>query len=251
MKFGLKLWSINKDLIGKASKLINDKIFHYIELFYIPKTEIKPFLDYDIPYIVHVPTEKFKLNIGDKTKKEFNLKIINTCINWADKLNAKYIIQHADYGSIEDAKDLLKSVHDGRIIIENMPKVGINGEKMLGYETKQLKELMDAGNFGFCLDFSHAAKAAVSVGKDYKKHIKDLLTLKPDMFHISDCDLKTEIDNHLNIGEGKLDFKFLKESILKTDSRYVTLETPRKNINSLDEDLKNLEKLKELFKIPK
>ncbi|PKP61378.1 MAG: hypothetical protein CVT88_00150 [Candidatus Altiarchaeales archaeon HGW-Altiarchaeales-1] len=251
MKFGLKLWSKNKDLVGEASKLINEFFFHYVELFYVPETEIKPFLEHDIPYIIHIPTEKFGLNIGDKTKKEFNLKIINTCIEWADKLNAKYIIQHADYGSLEDAKNLLKEVHDERLVIENMPKVGINGEKMLGYEPGQLKELMDIGDFGFCLDFGHAAKASVSMGRDYKEYINELLKLKPNMFHISDCDLKNEIDEHLNIGDGELDFKFLKECILSTKSEYVTLETPRKNLNSLDEDLKNLKGLKILFELYK
>ncbi|OIQ04882.1 MAG: hypothetical protein COV98_01600 [Candidatus Altarchaeum sp. CG12_big_fil_rev_8_21_14_0_65_33_22] len=247
MKFGLKLWSKNKDLIGEACKLINENFFHYVELFYVPGTEIKPFLDHNIPYIIHNSTERFGVNIGDKTKKEFNLKIINTCINWANKLNAKYIIQHADYGSFEDAKNLLKEVHDERIVIENMPNAGINGEKMIGYEPEQLKELMDIGDFGFCLDFGHAAKAAVSMGKNYRGHINEFLKLKPDMFHISDCDLKNGIDEHLNIGEGDIDFKFLKECILSENSENVTLETPRKNLNSLDEDLKNLEKLKELF----
>ncbi len=248
MKFGLKLWSKNKDLMRETSKLINEKFFHYVELFYVPETEIKPFLEHDIPYIVHLPTEKYGLNIGDKTKKEFNLKIINTCIKLADKLNAKYIIQHADYGSLDDAKNLLKEVHDERIVIENMPKVGINGEKMLGYEPKQLKELMSVGDFGFCLDFCHATKASVSMGKDYKEYINGLLKLKPDMFHISDCDLKTEIDEHLNIGEGEIDFGFLRECVLRVGSRYVTLETPRRDMNSLDENLRNLGKLRNLFK---
>ncbi len=247
MKFGLKLWSKNKDLMGEANRLINENFFHYVELFYVPETEIKPFLEHDIPYVVHIPTENFGLNIGDKNKKEFNLKIINACINWADKLNAKYIIQHADSGSLDDAKNLLKEVHDDRIVIENMPKVGINGEKMLGYEPEQLKELMGVENFGFCLDFGHAVKAAVSMDKDYREYVNELLKLKPDMFHISDCNLKTEIDEHLNIGEGELDFEFLKECILKGDSRYVTVETPRKTLNSLDEDLVNLKKLKKIF----
>ena len=139
MKFGLKLWSKNKDLIGEACKLINENFFHYVELFYVPGTEIKPFLDHNIPYIIHNSTERFGVNIGDKTKKEFNLKIINTCINWANKLNAKYIIQHADYGSFEDAKNLLKEVHDERIVIENMPNAGINGEKMIGFLVDNLR----------------------------------------------------------------------------------------------------------------
>lgn len=225
------------------------KKFHYVELFYVPGTEIKPFLEHNIPYIIHIPTEKFGLNIGDKTKKEFNLKIINTCIKWADKLNAKYIIQHADYGSLDYAKNLLKDVHDERIVIENMPKVGINGEKMLGYEPEQLKELMSVGNFGFCLDFGHAVKTSVNMGRDYKEYINELLKLKPNMFHISDCDLKNEIDEHLNVGEGELDFKFLKECILSAKSGYVTLETPRKNLNSFNENLNNLKKLKVLFEL--
>lgn len=251
MKFGLKLWSKNKDMISEANRLINENFFHYVELFYVPETEIKPFLDYDIPYIIHIPTENFGLNIGDRTKREFNLKIINTCIEWADKLNAKYIVQHADYGSLEDAKNLLKEIHDERIVIENMPRVGIKGEKMLGYESWQLKELMGVGGLGFCLDFSHAAKAAVGIGKDYKEYINEFLKLKPDMFHISDCSLKNEIDEHLNIGDGEMDFKFLKECILSVKSRYVTLETPRKNLNSFDEDLKNMKRLRVLFELRK
>ena len=83
--------------------------------------------------------------------------------------------------------------------------------------------------------------------RDYKKYINELLKLKPDMFHISDCDLKNEIDEHLNIGDGELDFGFLNKCVLKSDSRYVTLETPRKNIDSLDEDLKNIGNLRKLF----
>ena len=251
MKFGLKLHSLNKEFVEEACGLIKKDIFQYIEVTYVPKSDITPWLKYDMPFVIHIPADKYGTNIGDRTKKEFNLKIINTCIEWADKLNAKYIIQHADSGSIDDAKDLLKEVHDERVVIENMPKVGINGERMLGYGPVQLKELMDVGNFGFCLDFGHAAKAAVSMDVDYKEHINELLKLKPDMFHISDCDLKTEIDEHLNIGEGEIDFGFLKECILKGDSRYVTVETPRKNVGSVDEDLENLGKLRGLFKISK
>lgn len=248
INFGLKLWSTNYNLLDKAKELVKNDIFQYIELTPIPNTEITPFLEYDLPCIIHITTERHGLNIADKKKREFNLKTINNCIEWADKLDAKYLILHPGFGLMDDALEFLDSVNDKRILIENMPKVGLNDEPMIGYTAEQVKELM-GGKFGFCLDFGHAAKAAVGLGEDYKEFIEELLKLKPDMFHISDGRLNTEKDEHLNIGEGEYDFKFLKKCILKNEkgSRYVTLETPRKNLDSLGEDLKNLDKLKEFL----
>ena len=60
------------------------------------------------------------------------------------------------------------------------------------------------------------------------------------MFHISDGKLNDEKDEHLNIGEGDYDFEFLMHYIKEAKSKYVTLETPRTNLDSFDEDLKNL-----------
>ena len=69
-----------------------------------------------------------------------------------------------------------------------MAKTGGGGEKMIGYDTEQIKELQK-NKFGFCLDFGHATKAAISLKVDYKNFIKDLLGLKPKVFHIYDADL--------------------------------------------------------------
>ena len=62
------------------------------------------------------------------------------------------------------------------------------------------------------------------------------------MFHISDGNLNNEKDEHLNIGGGEYDFAFLATCVKKSDSKYVTLETPR-NLNSFDNDINNLKKL--------
>jgi deoxyribonuclease-4 len=131
---------------------------------------------------------------------------------------------------------------DKRILIENMPKVGLNDERMIGYTAEQVKKLM-GDKFGFCLDLNHAIKAAVSLRRPYKEFIENFLKSEPNMFHISDGKLDNEKDEHLHIGEGDYDFEFLMSCVKKNEFKYVTLETPRTDLNSLDEDLKNLERL--------
>lgn len=248
IKFGLKLWSTNQDMIDKAKALIENDFFHYIELMPIPNTEIAPFLKYNIPYIVHITTERHELNIADKEKVEFNLKTIYNCIEWADKLNAKYLILHPGFGLVDNAMGFLSDINDKRILIENMPKVGLNDEKMIGYTPEQIKELMGK-RFGLCLDLNHAIKAAVTLKIPYKEIIEEFLRLNPKMFHISDGRLNNEKDEHLNIGEGDYDFEFLMRCVKRNEFKYITLETPR-DLNSFDNDINNLKKLINLNTFP-
>jgi deoxyribonuclease-4 len=242
IKFGIKLWSTNSDLLDKAKELIENNVFQYIELTPIPNTKITPFLVYNLPYIIHITTERHGVNITDKEKKEINLKTIDNCIEWADKLNAKYLILHPGFGQIDNTIEFLNKMDDKRILIENMPKVGLNDERMIGYTAEQVKKLM-GDKFGFCLDLNHAIKAAVSLRRPYKEFIENFLKSEPNMFHISDGKLDNEKDEHLHIGEGDYDFEFLMSCVKKNEFKYVTLETPRTDLNSLDEDLKNLERL--------
>ena len=241
IKFGIKLWSTNSDLLDKAKELIENNVFQYIELTPIPNTKITPFLVYNLPYIIHITTERHGVNITDKEKKEINLKTIDNCIEWADKLNAKYLILHPGFGVIDDTTEFLNNINDRRILIENMPKVGINDESMIGYTPEQLKGLM-GGGFGLCLDLNHAIKAAISLKTPYKRFVEEFLKLMPQLFHISDGNLNNEKDEHLNIGEGDYDFEFLMRCVKRNEFKYITLETPR-NSKSFDNDINNLKKL--------
>jgi len=243
MKFGLKLWSTNTDLIDQAVHLIDEKIFDYIELFVIPDSTITPFL-IDIPYIIHIPHEKFGVNPGNTARKEYTMQMINESITWADRLNAKYLILHAGHGSMESAKDLLRGLSDNRLLIENVPKVGLGGEAMIGYSPEQIKDLIGSSGMGLCLDFGHAVKAAVSLGVDYKEYIKKFIEREPRMFHVSDGWLDEERDEHLGIGEGDYDLGFFMKCVERSYSKIVTIETPRMELRSLKEDLNNINKLK-------
>jgi len=245
IKFGLKLWSINTDLIKESEKLIKDGVFDYIELMIVPRTQILPFKKINVPYVIHTTSDRYGLNIADKDKESFNLNLINQNIEWADKLKAKYLIFHPGFGSFASAQKFLEKIEDKRILIENMPKVGMNDEKMVGYTLKQIKEL-SRDKFGFCLDFGHAIKAALSIGTDYKQYIEEFLSLNPKVFHICDGTLIPGKDEHLNIGEGDYDFSFFADCIKKSKARYVTLETPRTNLSSLRGDIENILKFKSL-----
>ena len=242
MKYGLKLWSINTVLIDEAVRLIDEKVFDYIELFVIPDSEITSFL-IDVPYIIHIPHEKFGVNIGDPSVNEYTLQKIDESIIWADQLNAKHLILHAGHGSMHHATNLLRELSDSRLLIENMPKVGLGGEAMIGYSPAQIEELIGDSDIGVCLDFGHAVKAAVSFGVDYKGYVQGFMRLEPRVFHVSDGKLSGERDEHMGIGEGEYDFGFLMRCVERSRSEMVTMETPRVSQCSLAEDVGNIEKL--------
>lgn len=246
MKFGLKLWSTNQDTLQQAYRLIQDDVFQYIELTPVPGTEIDAFLSYDLPYTIHITTERHGLNIADRHKRDFNLELINNSLSWADQLNSEFLVLHPGFGELEDTIDFLDLVSDSRILIENMPKVGLDYEKMVGYSPEQVRDLIGS-RFGFCLDLNHAVKAALGLGVDYKPFVKGFFSLNPSYFHISDGCLNNCFDEHLSIGDGEYDFEFLINCLHFGNDNYITLETPRKNLMSFDEDLYNLKKLNSLL----
>lgn len=246
IKFGLKLWSTNTNLIDQAIHLIDEKIFSYLELLVIPGTRISKFT-IDVPYIIHIPHHKFGVNIGEAGKKKYNMEKINEAIIWADKLDAKYLILHAGHGSMKDAEEVLREISDDRMLLENMPKVGLDNEKMIGYSPKQIEEMMGISNIGLCLDFGHAVKAAVSLGKDYKVYMKEFLGFEPRIFHMSDGMLSNEKDEHLSFGKGELDFEYLLGCVMSNNSKFITIETTRVNQKSLQEDIQSVEFLKNMI----
>jgi deoxyribonuclease-4 len=210
----------------------------------VPGTDISPFLSYDLPYTIHITTERYGVNIADKSNHHFSLKRIYDSIEWANELNAKYMVLHPGFGEIEQSMSLLNILDDERILIENMPKAGLNNETMVGYLPEHIEKLMN-NKFGFCFDLNHAIKAAISLGTDYKEFIDAFIErLSPFYYHISDGNLDIEIDQHLGIGEGEYDLEYLMKVMNAGSEPYLTVETPRLNIHSLEEDVRNIRKLK-------
>lgn len=71
--------------------------------------------------------------------------------------------------------------------------MGLNDEKMIGFDSDQLSELLSE-NFGLCLDVNHAMKAAISLGIDGVDFVRQLGEFSPTMLHISDGHMNQEKD---------------------------------------------------------
>jgi len=244
MRYGIKLWSTNDDLYEEAVKFYKQRKFDYLELTYVPNnaSRINVLVEEGIPVVVHAPTlnQNICFSDGDFNK---NKKILKDTLEFADKLNSEGIIIHPSFGKKENFLRFLKGDHDSEIIIENMPKTGFSNRLAIGYTAEQIKEFLDSGPFNFCLDFAHAIKAAVSQGSDYKKYVKEFIKLNPLMFHISDGNLDSEKDEHLSLGEGEFDLKFIK-NLIKDSNNKITFEVPKKD--GLKNDLKSIDFFKGL-----
>jgi endonuclease IV len=244
-KYGIKLYSTNHELYSNFIELYHKKRVDFLELLYMPgkEEEVNQLIKNDIPIIIHAPTLSQGVAFASDNFNK-NRKIIEKISNFADRVNAESIIIHPDVGNKDNFINFLKMNKDRKIMIENMPKKALNNNVCLGYTKKEINEFVNIGNFELCLDFTHAIKSAISQNLDYKIEIKDFASLKPKLFHLCDATLKTEVDEHLNLGEGEFDLRFIKNIIQESDCKKITFEVPK--LNGLDNDIKNIEYFKKL-----
>ena len=266
-KRGLKLWSINTDYyFYDALRLYESGIFDYIELYavansleHLQKWKIMK-KNHNIPFIIHCPHFAHGFNLAKAEKSESNLKIYNEVKQFADELDAQFIIFHGGIdGNIEETAKQLASFNENRALIENKPYVALpnrmGGEYCRGYSTDEIKLVKDTANCGFCFDFGHAICAANSlfniekynIATDLEKfnpkfaaieaerieylynYLKIFLPLKPDMYHLTDVKfIKSVYDSHPHLGTGELDFKRIFDMV--DDNKCITFET-NKNSN--------------------
>lgn len=251
IKYGLKIWSINNEsLFKEAIRLFENKKIDFVELYIVPgslKPEILENLK-NISTTLHAPHmehgfDVFKLD-------DLNIEIWkNQVIKTADFLNSKFIVVHAEVG---DSKEIflknIKKIYDNRILIENLPKFGIEGDICFCHSYEQLKFIKDSG-LNFCLDFSHAIMSAIGYNLDYKEFIEKLIfELNPIYFHICNGKINTKKDEHGNLFEGDFDIKWIKKTLLKLAEKkdiYLVFETPKGDIG-LENDIKNINYFKDL-----
>jgi len=226
MLFGLKIWSINTDLIDEAVLLIRSGLFAYLELMPVPQTSIRPFLEKNIPYIIH----SVEVDIADPICRKQSLQAVQECLRWADVLCAPWVILHPWRGDIYAAMRFIKDLDDSRLIIENMPYLGLDGLPLLGSRPDEIEDFKRQGGCGFCLDLNHAIKAACAYDIPYPQYLESFIALNPIMFHLSDGMLDGGKDEHFAIGEGKYDMKLLLDLISRSGEEiHVTLEVPKQH----------------------
>ena len=201
-----------------------------------------------ISFIIHAPHFAHGFNLAKKEKEESNLAIYREVKQFADELDAQFIIFHGGIdGDIKETARQLASFNEPRALIENKPYKALpnkmGGEFCRGYNIDEIKLVKETAKCGFCLDFGHAVCAANSLGVNVYDYCKDFLQFKPNMYHLTDLnDITSPYDSHLHLGTGELDFKQIFDMI--PSESYITFETVKKSKEDLNDFIEDMEWLK-------
>ena len=121
---------------------------------------------------------------------------------------------------------MLNELKDKRILTENMPFKGRFSGRFFGSFGKtpqEIAQITESAAISFCLDFGHAWSVAFGLKKDPVAVVKEFLAMEPSMFHFYDSVMKSEVDEHLNLGDGDADLGLFK--LLLPKDGIITLET--------------------------
>ena len=237
---GLKLWSINTDYyLKEACRLYGEGMLDYIELYIVPNTleTLSAWKSLKIPYIIHNAHLFHGFNLAQKEKRNFNKNIYQQTQQFADALNAKYIIFHGgEDGDYKETAYQIASFHESRALLENLPIHPLpNGpvKRCLGATFEEIEYIIYACSCGFCLDFGHAVCSANAQHLNPYEFIHQLMKFKPKMFHLSDINKQSDIyDSHIHFGHGEMDIARLKREILPSNA-IISIETEKNSKNNL------------------
>jgi len=249
---GLKLFSTNTDSIKTAREYHARKLIDYIELMVLPGTyrgTMRSWQGLEVPFIIHAPHGTYGFNLSDPDKRRHNAKVFDESRNFADRLDAEFIIVHPGLmGEAEETARQIRKIDESRIIIENKPFISLRQTKCVGWSPEEIRFIMRETGIGFCLDIVHAVKAAYACGQDHNSFLNRFLALKPRVVHICDCKVKGCFDEHLNLGQGELDLCGIVGRSLKFSPKVkFTLEVPERSYKKLNSYRKDRLILKDCF----
>ena len=255
-RLGLKLWSGNVDLQSAAQDLYQKGVYDYIELYVDPRLEEKGLDSWQklrIPYHLHAPHSYSGLNLSDVQAESSNRKLISLVSQFYRILNPEFVIFHGGIkGSIDETirqiKNFKKDFPDlfQKALIENKPKIGLNGEICLGASAEEIRNIMNVTGLGFCLDIGHAICYSNWLKEDWKKVLVEFLYLSPKVFHISDGNIQSLADGHEHFGKGNYDFKTI-FSLIPHDC-FLAIETRHDFKDRLDDFFQDANYLKTVLK---
>jgi deoxyribonuclease IV len=228
-KTGLKLYTTDTPLIPDIQAL--DRFCcHFIELYVVPGSFHKTIGDWEAlntPYVIHAPHTAHGVNLARADYFEVNAGHLAETSKFADMLASRIIIVHGgNTGSIEETIRQLRVWGDPRIAVENKPRLGRKNNECIGWSWDEIQHIRDAGvTTEFVLDFCHADCAARSVQANTMEFLDGFMKLNPVLFHLSDRNVESVMDEHLNFGKGNFNIIDIAKRIPL--NALVTLETPR------------------------
>ncbi len=245
IQLGLKLGSVNQQYSNEIDRLYRASSFAYMELFALPESytsTIDYWRQFDFPFVIHAPHTAAGMNLADPQARAANRIKIEETLRFADALDARYIIFHSGMdGSIVETVQQLKAYTDDRFLLENKPYRGVVGGVCVGSGYSDLQIALQELGCGFCFDFGHGVCAANSLGEDPVAFIRQMLTLEPALYHLTDGDYSSEIDMHLHYGEGSFPLKeflhFVADGAMVTNE---SIKNSRESLGDFEEDVRYL-----------
>ncbi len=234
-KFGFKLFSSNlqttPDIINECAEFVNSVPDAFVELTALQSASPDDFIKLKQELNnaeVRIHASYIGLDTGNRALKAHNRNIVALAQKVADMFDSKTIIVHPGCGHdrqyVEETAEQFRSLHDERIVVENLPYWGRNKELLHGYNAKEIGYIMQESGCGFCLDFSHAVCAALSTNMEIETQLKELFALKPRVYHICDGDIKISGDCHWHFGAGNYPLRhFIAD--FTDENAYITMET--------------------------
>jgi deoxyribonuclease IV len=242
---GLKIWSNNLNYIPEILRLKHLGAFNYLEIYALPDTfdaTIHEWRKISSPYIVHCPHSDHGMNLADRSSMEKNKRLFASAKRFADTLKSPYLILHPGVnGTIDETISQIKELNDKRILLENKPLIGRNGETCVGSTPDEISKAIKATGCGFCLDIGHAICSANAHKKDPIAYLEQFAALGPSLYHLSDGDINGLKDEHAHIGKGTFPFEAITK-LIPSGSK-VTIETDKSSTKDLNDFLEDIDQL--------
>ena len=244
-KLGLKLWSTNtENYLREAQRLYSMGVYSYVELYVVPDTvvSLENWRKLNIPYILHAPHFAHGVNLANREKFEYNKEIYKEVEIFRNKLNAEFTIIHGGIeGDIDETIRQLNLIKPKDFLIENKPYKAPFGNQNLcrGYNIEEIEKIMRETSCGFCLDIGHSICSANSQGMEPYLYVEKFNQLKPNMYHLSDGDINSQVDMHLHFGQGDFDIRKILNIIDK--DKCISIQTnknSKENLEDFVEDVK-------------
>jgi deoxyribonuclease IV len=250
LRIGLKLWSTNDYYIRPAMELFEKKYFDYIELYAIPGSYAAfsgKWKELQVPFNIHAPHFNEGMNLAKKENEKKNLEMAFDALRFADVLKATQVIFHPGVeGDTNETIRQIKLINDDRVLVENKPYISVDGKYVCnGHSVEEIRKILAGTGAGFCLDFGHAVCAANSLKIDPIKNIREFISLRPNLYHLTDGDYKSPFDRHMHYGQGNFPLKELFSMVPSGSS--VTNEAVKDSKVNLDDFQRDMDQLKKLI----
>ena len=205
-KYGIKIWSTNKDWFSLVVELIKNGRADFVEIYLAPNSfelvDFDIFKQNNIQVALHAPHTKHNFDVFDLTRESLDIWK-NQVIKVADYLKSRFIVAHPGVG---DNKEIFKresvKIKDKRVLMESMIKIGFvgvveGGVHCFGYSKEELLFINKECGFKICFDVCHSLASAVWQKIDPYNFISECIDLlKPKYFHLAGGNIEDETDKH-------------------------------------------------------